>query len=226
MASDQKATETLKALAQLVGLCLCKSRNFCATRHFYFGSVVQSRRRPSIRYTLGLECPWRIETGDQVVTGSEDYIVRADDNSDPEWEAGAPGGHLQDQKLRDFLGEMIDGDIVAVGTQHIVQSVDADSVGGFRIGFSSGYTLATFPSTAREMEWILLPASGDSLMLINGALTRASRSPEARQQSRGGQGPAVGVRSGRGRRSGGRGRTERFLVGPDGAEKRTGGRRL
>lgn len=178
MSSSQKATEVAKALAELIGLRLWGSRNFCATRHFYFASALDTEGLPLLEYTLGVECPWRIETRDRIVTGLEDYAVKADDNQDPAWQAGAPGGHLQDQKLRDFLGEMVDGGIVAKGTGHTVQSVVADPMGGFRIQFSGGHVLAVFPDSARRMEWIFQPPRGDSpvsLMLVNGALVRVPR---------------------------------------------------
>jgi len=170
------AAQTQENLRQLLGQRLLGSRNFCETRHFYFGepSLAAGLREPC--YTLGLECPWRIQTAERIIVGSEDYYQRADDNTDPLWEPGAESGHLQDQGLAEWLGELKDGDVINTGPGLIVNSVEADRYGGFQIRLTGGYSIAVVPCSRDQMEWIFMLPGGGSLMLIDGAPTRSGSS--------------------------------------------------
>jgi len=169
--------DTQDNLGKLLGQKLLRSRNFCATRHFYFGEPGSEVDADEPHYTLGLECPWRIQTDDLIVVGSEDYYERAENNTDQSWEPGMPSGHLQDQKLAELLGELRDGDAVNTRSKFIVESVEVDRYGGFRLGLTGGYIMQVFPSSKKRMEWIFTLPSGGSVMLMNGTLAKSSRYP-------------------------------------------------
>jgi len=177
MNRQDDSKETRDNLSRLIGQTLLRSKNFCATRHFYFGDSSSKANAPELCYTLGIECPWRIQTDDLIVVGSEDYYEQAEGNTDQSWEPGMPSGHLQDQKLTELLGELKDGDIVNTRSGFVVESVQADRYGGFRLGLTGGYALEVFPSSRKRMEWIFTLPRGGSLMLINGALARSGRYP-------------------------------------------------
>src|SRR5580658_7001140 len=87
-------------LSLLVGQRLLGTRNFCATRQFYFGQ--ENLDQP--HYTLGVECPWRIRRRDTIVVGSEDYYETDDDNPGESCEASAP--NPQNRKLAELLGDL------------------------------------------------------------------------------------------------------------------------
>jgi hypothetical protein len=170
-------TETQEDLQRLIGQTLLKSRNFCGTRHFYFGesSLKPDTDRPC--YTLGLECPWRIQTRERIVVGSEDYDPPPEGKANPTAEPATMSILLQDQRLAELLGELRDGDVTNTGHELTVDSVEADRYGGFQVGMTGGYSLAVFPCSREQMEWILILPGGGSLMLINGVPTKSSRHP-------------------------------------------------
>jgi hypothetical protein len=130
-----------RELRRLLGQKLQRSRKFFATRHFYFAEPGRVVGGGGSHFTLGLECAWRIQTREQIIVGSEDYYEPADQNTDPNWDPEMPGGHLQDQKLVELMGELADGDIINRGRDLVVTSVDADVYGGLEIGLTGGYSL-------------------------------------------------------------------------------------
>jgi hypothetical protein len=174
MNPQEKTKEIREGLSALIGQRLIRSNNYCATRNFYFGQGDVHEDAPI--YTLGIECPWRVRTGDVIIVGSEDYFQKAEDNKDESWEAGTPTGHLQNQKLAELLGELQPGgSITNTGQGLRVESVEADAFGGFRIGFGETCALEVFPASAGQMEWILIPPGGGSLILMHGVVTRLAK---------------------------------------------------
>src|SRR5580700_9769584 len=129
---NKKADEAGRALEAVIGERLLGSRNFCATRHFYFGKTALQMERGGSVFTVGLECPWRIRSAaGPILVGSEDYYERAHGNEDPAWEPGSTAGHLQDQLLTNLLGTYRDGEIINAGSGFVVESILTDDSGGF-----------------------------------------------------------------------------------------------
>jgi hypothetical protein len=163
----------IAALKALVGQHLVGTRTFCATRHFYFGHLTDIWD-PSSCDTIGLECPWRLEQEGRILTGSGDYAVEVPEASG----APEPEGllkYLQDRRLREFMGKVIDDSIVASRTI-AVQAVDLDPIGGFRIFLDTDKTLSAFPSSGGETEWIFLRRSGPTIMMVGGDIVMVSPS--------------------------------------------------
>jgi hypothetical protein len=170
--SDGKMAQEREVLNTIVGERLLGTRTFCATRHFYFGKVASQMEPAGSAFTIGLECPWRIRTPGGIIVGSEDYYERADGNDDPAWEAGSPAGHLQDQLLAKLLGTLRDGDVINTGPGFLVESVDVDDYGGFRIMMTDNVALEAMPTSTHIMEWIFISPGRGSLVLLNGTLHR------------------------------------------------------
>ena len=147
---------------------MVRSRNFYATRHFYFGETTP--------YTLGLECPWRIRKDTRIVVGSEDYSEPAEGNSDPAWEPGMPEGHLQDQKLAELFGELKAGAVLNAGAEFVVETAEVDGCGGIRVGLGRDYVHEAFPTSSKSMEWIFRSPDRPSLVLMNGVVNRCEPS--------------------------------------------------
>ena len=163
------------SLKKLIGFQLFKSWNIFGTRMFYFAAP-NSKPSDDGDYRLTLECPWRIEAGNRILVGSEDYGIRADDNSDPNWNrVEDQWGHRQDQKLEAILGEMTNGVIHNRGAAFVVEHAMADSLGGFQLHLSGGYLLAVFPTSEADMEWLLSDRNGGYLSLMNGKLSDRSK---------------------------------------------------
>jgi hypothetical protein len=174
MNPQDKTKEIREGLSALIGQRLIRSDNYCATRNFYFGQGDVHADAPI--YQLSIECPWRIQTGDVIIVGSEDYSEKAENNMEESWEAGMPTGHLQNQKLGELLGELQPGgSITNTGQGLRVESVEVDAFGGFRIGFGKTGALEVFPASVGQMEWILIPPGGGSLILMHGVVTRLAK---------------------------------------------------
>ena len=149
----------IAALHPLIGRKLSITFNAGNMKGIHFGEL---RRLPDGRlvgeYALHIQCPWRLEHDGRVITGSLDYYVRADNNSDENWEPGTVSGHLQDQILSELLG----GDDEtsrsnANQTQHFIATeITSDSFGGCQIELSGNYRLALFPCASRNEAWRLL----------------------------------------------------------------------
>src|ERR1700674_4964268 len=185
MTSSDMTTTIEHTLKQLIGLQLFKAWNVYGTRMFYFAAPGAENQKGDGEYRLTLECPWRIERDDHILVGSEDYELRAEGNSDPAWNpTEMQWGHRQDQKLEEILGESKNGAIFNTKSALTVEFVTADVFGGFKLGLSGGYALATFPASEATMEWLLSRSAGGNLALTDGVL---SGSPPPHNGNAGGQ---------------------------------------
>jgi hypothetical protein len=80
---DTEAT-VMGKLTSLVGLRLCIARDAAGMKNFQFGEI---RPHPSGKGTVGdfalhVQCPWRLVTTTQVLTGSADYYEPAVEGED------------------------------------------------------------------------------------------------------------------------------------------------
>jgi hypothetical protein len=161
-----------EALRPLIGLQLFKAWNIFATRLLYFATPGEHPTSEDGDYRITLECPWRIEQEGCIIVGSEDYGLRASTNLDPAWDpTEMQWGHRQDEKLVDLLGESRNGVIFNTGIKLVVESLEGDAFGGFRLYLSGGYTLGAFPTTDGALEWLLSPRQGASISWTNGNLS-------------------------------------------------------
>jgi hypothetical protein len=165
-----KAAAVRKALSSLIGLKLLGSTNVFATRTFTFGFVNHPQPQDTA-FALIIECPWRIESGDQILTGSDDFGTPAAGNLDRNWDPNSQTGSIQEQRLVEWLGaELHDGTIIACSTGPVVEAVEADNFGGFRIILSDACCLAVFPASSGEMEWMLRKSGHGYVSLMKGQL--------------------------------------------------------
>ena len=174
MASDNAAEDIRSTLRGIVGLRLVGSRNFCATRHFYFGNAAPRAGVDHSHY-LGVECPWRIRRLGLIVVGSDDYYAKAEANDDPSWEPGMPGGHLQDERLAESLGEFKEGEIITTHPGLTVKDVELDGCGDIRIELEANWVLEVFPDGAKRMQWIFTSPDRPSLILMDGVVNKSRR---------------------------------------------------
>ncbi|HYO49167.1 MAG TPA: hypothetical protein VEW94_04895, partial [Chloroflexia bacterium] len=100
-----KETEIQAALEVLVGLKLSIARRAGSMANFQFGDIVEVEGGTLGEYALHVQCPWRIDGPDGIITGqydlwrSESGAIMPDD-----WEPTICD-NLQDRKL----GELFQG---------------------------------------------------------------------------------------------------------------------
>lgn len=165
-----KAATVRKIFSDLTGLELLGSTSVFATRTFAFGHKLQPPQQNAV-FTLVVECPWRIESGDEILTGFDDYRIPAAGNLDPSWDPNSQTGSLQEQRLTEWLGaDRQDGKSSAFDRSIVVNDIEADEFGGLRIILSGACCLSVFPASAGEMEWMLRKVDQGYVLLMKGQL--------------------------------------------------------
>ena len=172
---ENTSKEAAVALKGIVGLRLYGSRNFCATRQFYFGSATSQVGQDGPHYTLGVECPWRIRKAALIIVGLDDYRERAEGNDDSDWEPNMPGGDLQHQKLAELLGENRKEGIATTHPGFTVNGVKIDECGDIQIEFESNCILEVFSDGSKSMQWIFRSPDQPSFVLMNGLVNKTKK---------------------------------------------------
>ena len=172
-------------LSVLIGLPLSIARRAADMLNLQFGSVreidIKLGKRVGKKGTVGefalhVQCPWRIDGPDKIVTGRWDLFRTAetgesfdsDDNTCYEF-----GMSLQDKKIGELLQgfEPITGSYANVTNSLIVETVDADNFGGATICLSGGYRLVLFPSGSMGEAWRLFqPGTSEKHVVVSGSL--------------------------------------------------------
>src|SRR3954453_966577 len=115
--------QVIAALSQIIGLSLTAVRRTADMRTFQFGTLRPVERGSVGDFALHVQCPWRIEGPDGILTGRSDLWEPVEVNApfDANWEYDK-SPNLQDSRLKQWL------------TQHdlslVVRNVDADEFGG------------------------------------------------------------------------------------------------
>lgn len=123
-------------------------------RTFQFGELRAAGRGSIGLFSLHVQCPWRIEGPDGIVTGRMDLWEPLEDEApfDENWDYES-SPNLQDTRLEQWLSEN--------ETSLVVRSVDADGFGGAAINFDRDFVLRLFPAGTRGEDWRLFrPKTG------------------------------------------------------------------
>ena len=163
-------TEIKRALLQLVGLQLGTIRRVADMSVWHFGTMrpapesslpfFRDKPRGTVgEFALHIQCPWRPETNDGIVTGRSDLwepVVPLEDSLVNDWNYERDG-NLQDARIKDFLA----------GSSGIVaEYVELQLHGSFTIVFSSGHRLVVFSSGAKGEAWRLFRPATDQLHFV------------------------------------------------------------
>ena len=166
----------LAHLQPLVGLKLSIARRAADLRNFQFGTICQVERGTAGEYALHVQCPWRIEARDHIVTGQRDLWEPLVVTDDFDWEAWdyEKGDNLQDHRLASLLGgyDPATKSLVNDGSLLVVESVDADGHGGVTLALSGGYLLLIFPAGSRGEDWRVFQRGTESphFVIAGGAI--------------------------------------------------------
>ena len=131
-------------------------------RVFHFGTLRAVEGGQVGKFALHVQCPWRIETADRIVTGRHDLFQPAKETEGFDWDAWdwSDSETLQDKLVAELLSE----------TSPIVEDVAADAHGGATLRLSGGYNLVLFPAASQGEDWRLLPpeANGKHFVISGG----------------------------------------------------------
>jgi hypothetical protein len=148
--------EVIAQLQQLVGLPLSAARRAADMRTLQFGALKAVGRGSMGEFSLHIQCPWRIEGPDGIVTGRLDLWEPVDRNFDFDFES------WDYEKSPNLQDTMFDQLMAQHEQSLVVQSVDADDCGGAAITFHHGFVLRIFPAGSRGEDWRLLSPGTDS----------------------------------------------------------------
>lgn len=150
-----------------MGMKLAIARRAASMRVFHFGRVKFERdgNRSVGEFALHIQCPWRLEGPDGIVTGRADLWEPAEPNADIDWATWdyEENENLQDRRIGRLLGgydsktQSFMNDTECL----IVEKVRADDFGGATISLSGGYRLVVFPAGSVGEDWRLLQPSSD-----------------------------------------------------------------
>lgn len=158
-------------LGKLIGLKLRYAGRASNLFWLGFGDMVLVKRRKGTEqlaeYSLHIQCAWRITKGNKILVASRDFYYPNsnwdDENGDFDWDV--QGNNRFDEKTKHLIEE--------VKGKLIVERVDSDDIGGFKVHLSDKYVLEAFPDNSDEDEyseyWRFFNMKDDSLHFVVGA---------------------------------------------------------
>lgn len=163
-----------RRLQPLIGLPLSIVRRAADMRIFHFGAISFEQEKSFGQFALHLQCPWRIDQPDGIVTGHADLWCPIDAGADIDWDAWDydADGNLQDFRLAAlFRAADSPSGVVGQPADYIVHALGADGLGGLIVRFGERYTLRVFPSGSCAEDWrFFAPGSKDHVVIIGGRL--------------------------------------------------------
>jgi hypothetical protein len=156
--------QVIAALSQIIGLPLTAARRAADMRTFQFGTLRPVERGSVGDFALHVQCPWRVEGPDGIVTGRLDLWEPVEDNGpfDENWDY-EKSPNVQDARLEQWLATN--------EVPLVVKSVEADEFGGAAISLGQGFVLRLFPAGTRGEDWRLFrPKTGAPHLVIIGGV--------------------------------------------------------
>ncbi len=145
-------------LLPLVGLKLSTAWRAGGTRVFNFGDNAphRSETERGVGYSLFVQCPWRIESADGILTGRSDIHQPVEIGANFDWAAFDfhEDGNLQDKIIAGWLGcdyERMRSPVNATDAL-VVETVEAAPHGGATLALTGDYRIVLFPG-GRKSQW-------------------------------------------------------------------------
>jgi hypothetical protein len=164
--------QVIAALSQIIGLPLTAAHRAADMRSLQFGNARLIGDGTVGDFALHLQCPWRIEGPDGIITGRLDLWEPVDAGPGFDWDAwdSKKSPNLQDVEFDRWLARH--------GSTIVVSNVDADDYGGASITFSPGFVLRLFPAGTRGEDWRLFrPKSGAPHFVVSGGKVEPACEP-------------------------------------------------
>jgi hypothetical protein len=153
--SQTDSVHDLKELSVIIGLPLSIARRAADMRGFHFGKIKSHRSGTSGEFALHIQCAWRIEGSEGIITGYGDlWKPKDEDEWEEDWDY-EKGENLQDWKLKELLGsyDSKTRSPVNLSEKLIVESVEITTLGDLIIKLSGGYQIVTFSECSRGEMW-------------------------------------------------------------------------
>ncbi len=153
-------------LKPLIGLKLSIARRAADMRIFHFGQIKTVEDGTIGEYALHVQCPWRIEGPQGIVTGRSDLWEPTEADADFDWDSWdyEKDGNLQDKLIGSLLGEYDPQtkSYITNSNKFVVEDVQVDRYGGVSIALSGGYRIAIFPAGSRAEDWRIFCPESDA----------------------------------------------------------------
>ena len=163
----------------LKGLQLSIARRAADMRALHFGRVTVTEKGSVGEFALHIQCPWRIEGPEGILTGRSDLWEPIDGVGERDWDGWDydTDGNLQDQRLNTLLGNYDPRTQSSVNSSGLltVAEIEADDLGGMTVVLSGGYRLVVFPAGSTGEDWRLLQfPERQHLVVAGGTVTESS----------------------------------------------------
>jgi hypothetical protein len=145
-----------QALEQLVGQPLADRARTLDMLTLGFGRLRPYEGRTVAELALHVQCSWRVDGPEGIVTGRADFWEPADDKVDRASWDNDRDPNLQDRRMAEWLGEG------PSGSGPVVLAVRATPHGGAEIDLSDGCRLTLFPAGTVGEDWRLFRPGDDA----------------------------------------------------------------
>ncbi len=151
------STKILKNLTPLIGLRLSAARRAATMRVFHFGEILEVDDGSVGEFALRIQCSWRLEYLQKIVTGSSDLWRPSKRKKGFDWDTWDyhKDGNVQDERLlKTLAGYDLKTESSINQTENlIVEKIEADDIGGAIISLSGDFKLVLFPNGTSREHW-------------------------------------------------------------------------
>lgn len=147
-------------------------------RCFQFGELHKIGQGAVGEYALHVQCPWRFEGPEGIVTGRSDLWEPLDAEAEIDWNTWdyEENENLQDE-LMNILMQGYDpqtGSFSDDMDMLVVEAVAGDTFGGATLTLSGGIHLVIFPAGSRSEDWrIFRPGTDEPHFVVSGGRIEA-----------------------------------------------------
>lgn len=157
----------------IVGLRLSITQTAADMRIFQFGSVKSVTTRHGkqgyvAQYSLHIQCPWRLEKDDKIITSSADYWRYAGAGEPPSAWTPEDGNRADDAALSKIFTDVRQESrqLFNDSDKLIVRSVNLTKIGDITFLFADGHMLRVYSNTHDSEQWRLLTPSLEEPHLV------------------------------------------------------------
>lgn len=161
------ATQIQERLQPIIGMSITVLRRAADMRVIHFGPLSTATVGDENIYSLHIQCAWRIDSPNGILTGRADLWEPADASSDNEPFDYDADANLQDMRLAAVFPCTIDG-VLAHPAATVVHAITAEPMGGFTLRFGQHYALHVFPAGSRGEDWRFFAIGSDEHLVIAG----------------------------------------------------------